>query len=101
MHLYKRNIADAIAILLQSQPPSTYRAVKIMINMSLWNEALQIATRSKEEGLVDLVIWYRAKKLIQIEKKETSTKFKSLLQQKSVISDESASRLKSTLRIAE
>lgn len=99
--MYKRNIPEAIAILLQSQPPSTYRAIKIMVHMHLWDEALQVAARSKEEGLVDLVLWYRSKKLRQMEKKETSTKFKSLIEQKSVITDERALHLKSKLRMTE
>mmetsp|Transcript_13658 Transcript_13658/g.20732 ORF Transcript_13658/g.20732 Transcript_13658/m.20732 type:complete len:115 (-) Transcript_13658:616-960(-) len=101
MQLYKRNIPEAIAILLQSQPPSTYRAIKILVHMFLWDEALQVATRSGEEGFVDLVLWYRSKKLRQMEKKETNSKFKSLLQKRSVISDETASNLKSKLRITE
>ena len=102
MHLYKRNFKEAIAILLQSRPPFTYRAIKILIQASEWETALETAMGSKQQDeFVDIVLWYRVNHLRQMERRESSVRFQSLLQQSSLLSKQELSELKSKLRITE
>jgi hypothetical protein len=101
MCLYKRNFDEAVAILLQSRPPLTYRAIKVLIHTSQWEKALQVALRSKEEDFINIILYYRARHLKQLAQVESKPGFQSLFQQRSVISEETLAQLKSKVRVAD
>mmetsp|Transcript_62786 Transcript_62786/g.75532 ORF Transcript_62786/g.75532 Transcript_62786/m.75532 type:complete len:164 (+) Transcript_62786:3-494(+) len=66
--VYKRCPDEAVSILLQSQPPLVYRAIKINIRIFRWECALQIAIKRDEH--VDTVLWYRKQYLREMKKDE-------------------------------
>ena len=82
MALFKRQFDDAERILLQASPPLLYRAIKMNLNLYRWNRALEIAVKHKVH--VDTVVGYRQKYLAEFEKKETNSKFLSVMNQVSV-----------------
>jgi hypothetical protein len=49
MFLYKRNFDEVVVILLQSRPPLTYHAIKVLIHKSQWEKNLEVALRSNKE----------------------------------------------------
>ena len=97
-NLYRRNVDQAIAILLQCSPPDYYRAIKTQVYLCLWVEALETAEESKEDGYIDIVLWYRSCYLRQMKKVETNPRFINLTKKRSIISKERLSQLKSILR---
>ena len=73
MALYRRHPEEAERILLQANPPLTYRAIMANIRLFRWERALEIAVKFKSH--VDTVIGYRKKYLEQFNKDEKSQRF--------------------------
>jgi len=75
--LWRRSPDEAEQILLQAQPPLTYRAVKMNIRLFRWERALELAMESRTH--VDTVLGYRQKHLDAFKKRETLAVFKEQL----------------------
>jgi intraflagellar transport protein 80 len=70
--LYQRRYEEAESILLQSNPPLLYRAIKMNVRLFKWQRALELAINHKQH--IDTVLFYRKKFLDG--KEETDTRFK-------------------------
>jgi intraflagellar transport protein 80 len=70
--LYQRRYEEAESILLQSNPPLLYRAIKMNVRLFKWQRALELAVNHKQH--VDTVLFYRKKFLDG--KEETDARFK-------------------------
>jgi len=94
LSLYKRKPKEAISMLLQATPPLIYDAIKTCIRLFHWEQALNIAKRTGDGGLLDLVLWYRAQYLQRLpvhvltgrKEEEDIIAFKNLNRERSVVS---------------
>ena len=102
--MYKRRFDEAIAILLQANPPLIYRAVKMHVDLFQWDKALNIASnvlKASKDGYISLVLWYRASYLRSIQKTEQNTDFQMLFKKYGVLSQSHLSDLKRKLKSEE
>ena len=91
--------SEAISILLQANPPLLYRAIKFNIRLFYWNDALEIATKSSRNELIELVLCYKKQFLDRVGCKESNTKFKEYFQKyPETLKNERVRQLKEKLR---
>lgn len=76
MALYRRNVEEAEAILLQASPPLVYRAIKMNIRLFRWDRALDLALQHKTH--VDTVLAYRERSLRASKRPESNERFLQL-----------------------
>jgi intraflagellar transport protein 80 len=67
--VYRGQLDEAEAILLQANPPMVYRAVKLNIRAGRWLRALEIAQNQRAH--VDTVVAYRQRYLQELRRTET------------------------------
>ena len=75
--LWRRAPDEAEQILLQAQPPLTYRAIKMNVRLFRWERAMELALEAGSH--VETVLAYRSKHLEAFKKRETLPVFKEQL----------------------